>query len=124
MANAVSTQTSQTAQITPYAYGPQQITDLIVNNMIISKFGEVFKNDIDFSPMSIIKLLALMSTTELKTFITHTLTNGLEYLKKSPHFIYFIATNIVTFIANYRRKRRKEQNTIRIPALVNRYKNR
>ena len=87
-----------------FSYNPQQITDIIINNMIISKFGEVFKNGFELTPLNFLKLLALMSIGELKNFMTTGFTSLLEYFKKSPQLIYFISQHVAAFLSTYKNK--------------------
>lgn len=86
-------------------YSQTQLTDMLVNNMIISRFSDVMKEEFQFNLMNIGKVLLLMSTTEIKTLITYLLTNGMEYLKKMPSLAYLFATTIINF--SYKKPKHK-----------------
>ena len=76
---STNTQNTQTTQPDPttkcqpvppmpnyQGFGLNQMTDFMTNNLIITKFSDIFKDDFKFTSSSIIKLFLLVAITELK----------------------------------------------------------
>lgn len=78
----------QNQPIQQSSFNQSQYMDLFINNMIISKFGDVMKEDFNFNMKNIGKIVLLMSISEIKNIVTSIFTSSIEYIKKSPQIGY------------------------------------
>jgi len=88
----------------------QQIMDMFLNNMIVSRFSDVMKEEFQFNLKNIGKILLLMSTSEIKTLLTYLLTNSMDYLKKMPSILYLFAIALTKFDYRKPKTKPKDQN--------------
>lgn len=107
MATNIQSQVSTNVQ-SQVSTNQQQIMDMFLNNMIVSRFSDVMKEEFQFNLKNIGKIVLLMSTSEIKTLLTYVLTNSIDYLKKAPALLYLFATTLVKF--NYKKSKQKEHN--------------
>ena len=49
-------------------FGPQQMSDFLISNLLISKLGGILGNNMEFSLSTILTLIILLSASELKLF--------------------------------------------------------
>jgi ATP-dependent 26S proteasome regulatory subunit len=63
---------------------PSQMTEMIMNNLLISKLGSVMQTDFSLSSANIIKLLLLLSAGEIKNVITSLLMQFISCVKQTP----------------------------------------
>jgi hypothetical protein len=101
------------------AYNPQQVIDLIVSNVIASKFSDVLKTDFDLSVGNITKLLLLMSTGEMKTLMTYIFTNLISQFRKFPQLVYFLAIKFIKIMNIFKKKKTIEK--IEEPQITKKY---
>jgi SpoVK/Ycf46/Vps4 family AAA+-type ATPase len=80
------------------SFGPANISDLLMNNLIISKLGNIMQNDCPLTIKNILKLLVVLSASEIKTLITTMLNYLLEIIKMSPKYIYQFVINFIKLI--------------------------
>ncbi len=74
---------------------PYQITDLIFGNLIFSKFGDILKDGFELSPKNIIKILMILSLTELKELIKQLILYLIKLFKPSPLAMYNMVTKFI-----------------------------
>lgn len=65
---------------------PQKIVDLLINNVIISRLGDVLSSTFDLSLKNLFKLLILMSVGEIKSSILEFMPKLKEFLVKLPQY--------------------------------------
>ena len=65
-------------------FGPQQMTDLLLNNLIISKFGDILKDNFTLNMGTICKFLLLMSVHEIKGSVTQILSGVVPFIMRTP----------------------------------------
>lgn len=80
---------------------PSKFTDLIINNLVVSKIGNVFDAGFELSAGNITKLLVLMSTSELKTMTVSTISYVGNLLRISPAYGFNLLTIIVAKLYGY-----------------------
>lgn len=81
-----------------------RFSDMLINNLIMSKLGSVMEAGFEMSASNITKLLILMSTGELKNFAVSILGVITNLLKKSPAY----GLNLILKISNYLKKSKQE----------------
>lgn len=118
MATTQANLNSQTSILNP-SYGPSQITDLLINNMIITKFGEVLQGNFKISPTNIGKLLLLMSVGEIKTYMTQLFNLIIGQIKKSPVLILYLVNYLQSFRKIKLKYKTEKNNTNQIIESLN-----
>jgi len=79
-----------------------QITDMIMSNLIISKIGNVMQDDFTLSVPNIAKLLLLLSSGEIKNGINAIIVQIINYVKEIPSLI----INIVLYFSKFLKRSR------------------
>ena len=110
--------TTANTNINANGFGPQQITDLVMTNLLMTRFGDCFKEQTSLSLSYILKLLLLMSAGELKTFVVQILSGFLNYMKTVPSLTWPYCGVILRFLhLKYAKQFRTKQ--ICPPLIVN-----
>ena len=73
-----------------------KFTDLVINNLVVSKIGNVFDAGFELSGGNIAKLLVLMSTSELKTIVVSTISYVGNLLRISPAYAFNLIILLVS----------------------------
>jgi DNA replication protein DnaC len=76
---------------------PNQMSEMIMSNLLISKLGNVMQTDFTLTGSNIFKLLLLLSAGEIKNGINSVLLQFIEYIKKVPDLF----LNLVMFSAKF-----------------------
>jgi ATP-dependent 26S proteasome regulatory subunit len=85
-----------------------QITDMIMSNLIISKIGNVMQDDFTLSVPNIAKLLLLLSSGEIKNGINAIIVQIINYVKEIPSLI----INIVLYFSKFLNRSRLSNEQI------------
>ncbi|XWV25214.1 bifunctional AAA family ATPase chaperone/translocase BCS1 [Tupanvirus deep ocean] len=81
----MATSLSNNNLMTPYNhFGPSQITDLFINNIMAQRFGDILKENFTFSTGTIMKLILLIFISEIKGTVPSIFSHMVPLLKKSP----------------------------------------
>lgn len=80
-------------------FGPQQLTDFFVSNLVLTKLGDIMKNNVEFSFSSILILFMVMTINEFKNVFVELLRNFINLLKKLP---FLILENLKSFYEKYK----------------------
>lgn len=89
---------------------PGQMTDMIMNNMLIAKIGDVMNADFAWSPVNAIKLLLFLSSGEIKNGVSTLVAEFINCLRATPGALLKTALYLSTLL----KKQDNEMNTIPI----------
>ena len=79
-------------------FGPNQITDLLISNLIISKMGDLMNNNFTISFSNIIKILILLSIGEIKNWISLLFNEIIKLIKLAPTIVIPFLYKLLQFI--------------------------
>ena len=85
-------------------FGPQQITDMMLNNVMAQQFGDILKDNFSFSFKTIVKFLLLMSLSEIKGSVSTIISTIAPFLKQFPMYVLPIYNELVNIIKTLRGK--------------------
>ena len=94
---------SRNAQSNNIYFGPQQMSDLLLSNLVMSKFGDILKENFTLSLKTIGKFLLLMSVNDIKALLTNMLSQLFPLLKQLPIFIYAFVHKMAPHYRNFKR---------------------
>ena len=84
--------------VVPTNLTPNNITELLFNNMILSKLTSVMDKKFVMSFENIVKLILLMSIGEIKNSTTVVLNSFINQIKKTPSFAISLSTTLINYI--------------------------
>lgn len=84
--------------VVPTNLTPNNITELLFNNMILSKLTSVMDKKFVISFENIVKLILLMSIGEIKNGTTVVLNSFINQIKKTPSFAISLSTTLISYI--------------------------
>lgn len=87
----------QVQQPIPYA-NPNQITDMLMSNLLISKLGNVMESQFELTGPNILKMLLLLSAGEIKNGVNAMLVSFINYVKDMPNIILGLVMALVGFM--------------------------
>jgi ATP-dependent 26S proteasome regulatory subunit len=85
------------AQPMPYA-NPNQITDMLMSNLLISKLGNVMESEFELTGPNILKILLLLSAGEIKNGVNAMVVSFINYVKDMPNIILGLVMSLVGFM--------------------------
>lgn len=109
-----STTNSKTQQITTQnvnnPFSNLNMTDLFVNNVLLSKFGEVLNGNYELSPINIVKLLVLTNLSSIKKLLNSSFTESAKLVKS---YLVALGLFILTTYRSIREPKEKEIENIK-----------
>ena len=97
-------------------YNSNQLTDMIMSNMLMSKIGNIMDTDFAFTLPNLLKILAFLSANEIKNGVNTLLLQFVDYIRRTPEFL-FKLLNFFTQLMKPKpieMKMKDEPNTISI----------
>lgn len=99
----MSTNTQQNVQVQNVT--PSSITDLLMNNIVLSKMTNVLDKNFKLSFENIIKIFILMSINELKDSTNSLLKYLLSKIKLFPSLAFSLATSSIQILKSYNKEK-------------------
>jgi hypothetical protein len=78
------------------------LTEMLMNNMILSKITSTVEKDFKFSFYNIVKILVLLSIGDIRNGTNYVITTIIDYLKRTPAMSVRLAMNMTQRVARYR----------------------
>lgn len=98
-----------------------QISDLYMNNMMITFFGDIMNNKMELTLYNIIILLLILSLSEIKKIVAEYLPKSIDYLKMFVKYIYTNKWKLLNYFKTfdgYKIFKKKKEEIIEKPVEV------